>query len=289
LNVPGVREYGLDVDTYAGAAALSAHLDRVLAAPDSDGRLTFVVIGGGFSGIELAAEMRNHLRQKGADAAAKAARVLLIERESVIGPDLGVQPRPHIEAALAACGVETRLGTSVRAIEANAITLSSGERIACSTVAITTGLGAHPLAATLGAEHDAQGRVAVDACLRVRGAEAIFAAGDVARAQVDDSHVALMSCQHAVPMGKHAGYNAARELLGLPPREYSQPYYVTCLDLGDFGAILTNGWERNIDQVGAETKALKKTINTQWIYPPTGDRQALLTACDIDAPWPPAV
>jgi len=289
LPVPGADEFALNVDTFAGSAALSAHLDRVLAAPDSEGRLTFVVIGGGFSGIELAAEMRNHLRQKGDEAAARAARVMLIEREAAIGPDLGAQPRPHIEAALSACGVETRLATSVTSITADAVTLSNGERIPCATVVVTTGLGAHPLAATLGAEHDAQGRVVVDASLRVRGTDGVFAAGDVARAQVDDSHVALMSCQHAVPMGKHAGYNAARDLLGLPLREYSQPNYVTCLDLGDFGALFTTGWERKTEQVGPDVKALKKMVNTQWIYPPGGDRAALLTASDIDAPWPPAV
>ena len=289
LNVPGASEHALNVDTYGGAAALSAHLERVLARPVGAGQLTFVVIGAGFSGIELAAEMRNHLRQKGYPDAAKAARVILIEREAVVGPDLGPQPSPHIDAALAACGVEVRLSTSVSAIEADAVMLSSGERIVCATTVITTGLVAHPLVASLGSEHDGQGRVVVDAALRVRGMQDVFAAGDAARAQVDASHVALMACQHAVPMGKHAGYNAARELLGLSTRDYRQPDYVTILDLGDFGALYTTGWERKLEQVGAEVKALKKTINTQWIYPPTGDRAALLKASDIDAPFPPAV
>ena len=248
-----------------------------------------VVIGGGFTGIEIAAELRRHLRAKGDEAAARAARVLLIEREAAIGPDLGAQPRPHIETALSAGGVETRLGTSVASIDASVVTLNSGERIPCATVIVTTGLGAHPLAASLGGEQDAQGRVTVDATLRVRGADGVFAAGDVARARVDEGHVALMSCQHAVPMGKHAGYNAARDLLGLPLREYSQPNYVTGLDLGDFGALFTTGWERKTEQVGPDVKALKKMVNTQWIYPPTGDRAALLAASDIDAPWPPVV
>jgi NADH dehydrogenase len=47
------------------------------------------------------------------------------------------------------------------------------------------------------------------------------------------------------------------------------------------------GWERAIQQSGAEVKALKQMVNTQWIYPPVGDRAALLAAADIDAPWPP--
>ena len=289
LPVPGASEHAFDVDTYAGAQALSVHLDSVLAQADSATPLSVVVIGGGFSGIELATELRHHLRRKGADAAAKAARIVLIERATSIGPELGAQPRPHIETALAACGVEVRLATSVTAIDADAVTLSSGERIACSTVVITTGLAAHPLAASLGLEHDAQGRVMVDSTLHVGGHGGVLAAGDVARAAVDADHVALMSCQHAAPMGKHAGYNAARELLGLPLRAYRQPDYVTCLDLGDYGALLTSGWQRDLTQVGPDVKAFKQMINTQWIYPPGGDRAALLAAADIDAPWPPAV
>jgi len=49
---------------------------------------------------------------------------------------------------------------------------------------------------------------------------------------VDDQNLALMSCQHAMEMGKFAGYNAGRDLLGLPLRPYWQPVYLTCLDLG---------------------------------------------------------
>ena len=288
LNIPGAREFALDVDTFQGAAKLDAHLRRVLAAPASDGALTFAIIGAGFSGVELATEMRNHIRLLGHVEAAAKARVLLIEMRDVVGPELGENPRPHIEAALRETRVETRLGTALSAIEPHAIVLGSGERIACATVIITTGLNAHPLAATLGAEHDGQGRVVVDSHLRVKGNPEVFAAGDVAHAQADDAHAALMSCQHAIPMGKHAGYNAARSLLGQTLRDYSQPSYVTCLDLGDFGALFTTGWDRQTDKVGPEVKAFKKMINTQWIYPPQGDRAALLAAADLDAPWPPA-
>jgi NADH dehydrogenase len=62
---------------------------------------------------------------------------------------------------------------------------------------------------------------------------------------------------------------------------------VTCLDLGDYGAVLTTGWDRKVEQFGPDVKALTRTINEQWIYPPTGSREALLVASDIDAPWPP--
>lgn len=289
LAVSGASEFGLNIDTFAGATAFDAHLKRTLAAPDTPGRLTFVVVGGGFTGIELAAEMRRRIALHSNNDIARTSRVLLIEQANTIGPDLGANPRPYIEAALLGARVEVRLGTRVAHIERWAVVLENGERIPAATVIITTGLRAQPLGASLGAPTDALGRVVVDGHLRVAAQPAVFAAGDVAHAMTDATHIALMSCQHAVPAGKHAGYNAARDLLGLPLRAYTQPQYVTCLDLGDYGAIFTQGWDRQVDQAGPAVKALKQMINTQWIYPPTGSAEALLVAADIDAPWPPVV
>jgi NADH dehydrogenase len=118
--------------------------------------------------------------------------------------------------------------------------------------------------------------------LHVRDIPDVFAAGDVARAYTDDSHVALMSCQHAMPMGRFAGYNAARELMLLPLQPYRQPDYVTCLDLGAAGAVFTRGWDREIVLRDDAAKSKKRMINTERIYPPTGERDAILAMAAID-------
>ncbi|MEQ8659635.1 MAG: NAD(P)/FAD-dependent oxidoreductase, partial [Gammaproteobacteria bacterium] len=72
--------------------------------------------------------------------------------------------------------------------------------------------------------------------------------------------------------------NAAADLLGLPLHPYSQPKYVTCLDLGPWGAVYTEGWERAVVMSGAEAKALKRSINTEWIYPPADRATAFALA-----------
>jgi NADH:ubiquinone reductase (H+-translocating) len=90
----------------------------------------------------------------------------------------------------------------------------------------------------------------------------------------------LMSGQHAARLGAFAGHNAAAELLGLPTRPYHQKVYVTCLDLGEAGAIYTRGWDRKVELVGGKAKALKKEINTVWIYPPRAERAAALASAD---------
>jgi NADH dehydrogenase len=85
-------------------------------------------------------------------------------------------------------------------------------------------------------------------------------------------------------MGRYAGHNAVCDLLSRPLRPYRQPRYVTCLDLGTSGAVFTTGWQREVSMVGAEAKHLKQSINGQRIYPPHGDRAALLAAAEIDPP-----
>ena len=91
---------------------------------------------------------------------------------------------------------------------------------------------------------------------------------------------ALMSCQHATRMGAFAGNNAAAELLGVPTRPYHQKAYVTCLDLGEAGALFTRGWERKVEMVGDVAKKTKQEINTVWIYPPKAERAAALASAD---------
>lgn len=289
LPVPGAAEYAFNIDTFAAARSFDDHLRDVLRNPERPGNLTFVIVGAGFTGVELATEMRNRIRVHSDAQTADKATIILIEREDRVGPDLGANPRPIVLDALRAANVTTMLSTSVEKLEADGVTLTSGERIATATVVVTAGLRANPLASQLHANLDPLGRVVVNEDLRVNGLEDVFAAGDVARAQADADHAALMSCQHAIPMGKFAGYNAAHDLLGTSLRPYSQPYYVTCLDLGESGALLTQGWERNPEQSGAEAKQLKQKINTQWIYPPTGKRATIIAAADLDAPWPPPV
>lgn len=283
LPVPGVDRYSFNVDTYRSAIALDRHLAAVLKAPKAPGNDTIVILGAGFTGIELATEMRDRIEGHADPQTAEGTRIILVEQADVIGPDLGANPRPAIEAALRRANVELRLGTRIERIDESSAMLSAGERVSTKTVIVTSGLRASPLAAILPVGLDELGRVPVDGMLRVKDLTHVHAAGDIARAYVDDEHLALMSCQHAMTMGKVAGYNAARRLIGLPQRMYRQPDYKTCLDLGRSGALFTTGWQRSVAMNGADAKQLKRQINTQWIYPPQDDRKALLAAASIDA------
>jgi NADH dehydrogenase len=278
-NIPGLAEHSFSVDNLEDAIALDRHLHSLAKQPASRARDTVVVAGGGFTGIEAATEMP--ARMQAALGASAKPRVVIVERNASIAPDMGAGARPIIEDALRKLGVETKLGIGVASLDGGGVALSSGERIDAETVIWAAGIRAAPLTAQVPAARDNFGRLVVDRDLRVPSGSGIFATGDAAKAASDDvGNFALMSCQHATRMGAFAGYNAAAELLGIPTKPYHQEAYVTCLDLGEAGAIFTRGWDRKLEMVGAEAKKTKQEINTVWIYPPKPERTAALASAD---------
>ncbi len=281
LPVPGADQ-AFDIDTWEGAMRLDRHLAARREAPNATGRDDVVVIGAGFTGIEIAAEFRDRITGHAGAECARRARIVLLDRAEMLGPELGAAPRPVIEAALAEMGIEVRLGVTIRAIDARGVTLEEGARIDAQTVIIAAGLRASPLAKLLPGTHDALGRLIVDESLRVPGLPEVFATGDVARAVVDEAgNNALMSCQHAMTMGRYAGYNAAHDLMRLDLEPYRQERYVTCLDLGAAGAVFTRGWDREVELTGEAAKSHKRKINGEIIYPPSGDRETILAAATL--------
>jgi NADH dehydrogenase len=273
--IPGLAEHGFDVDTFPAAEKLCAHLSSLRGRTASQARNTVVVVGAGFTGIEVAAEMPQKLRAAGIGG---DYRVILVDPNPVVGATIGDEARPVIHEALSVLGIETRLGRRVSRIEAASMTLDDGEVIATETVVWCGGMAASPLTASLAAERDRLGRLIVDQFMRVEGPGHVFAAGDVANRLIDGTHSTVMSCQFARPMGRFAGHNVVADLLGEPMLPLAIDWYVTVLDLGGWGALYTTGWDRKVFSTGAAAKATKQTINHQRIYPPRDGSRAELFA-----------
>jgi NADH dehydrogenase len=264
------------VDSYDQAVALRAAVSATGDGPA--GPLTAAVVGGGFTGIELACELADDLRRRavaaGGDPA--ATEVHLIERADVVAPDFGPSAREHIARALESQGIRIHCACAAADADADGVTLDDGRRIAANMVAWAGGPRASKLYEQLGAGVDGTGRVAVDAHM-ASPVDGVWAAGDGVRVAVDGENDAVMSCQHAIPQGAQAGANAVAAALGRPLGSYRQPLYLTCLDLGSAGALLTTGFQRDRPfATGAKAKAFKRYINRSVIYPPvTGGRRAL--------------
>jgi NADH dehydrogenase len=274
--IAGLAAHSFDIDTFEAARKLDGHLAALGKSEASAAAATVVVVGAGFTGIEVAAEMPAKLTRAGVRS---KHRIILVDPGPVAGAAMGAHGQPVVAEALSSLGVETRCGARVKAVDADGVTLDSGEVIATRTLVWCAGMRASPLAAQLSGERDRYGRIAVDEYMRVKNLVDVFAAGDVACAALDGKHETVMSCQFARPMGRYAGYNVVADLLGEPMLPLHIDWYVTVLDLGGWGALYTEGWDRKVRTTGAAAKETKQTINRIRIYPPlNGNRADLLAA-----------
>ncbi len=284
--LPGLAQHAFAIDTWDEAAELDTHLRELAASPASPDAATVLIVGAGLTGIELACELPRRLLGLGI----ARPRIILADRNSLIGSDMGDQARPIIERALQELGVETLTNCQIASIDQNGAITSDGNRIQALTVVWTAGLVASPVSAMLPLPHDPLGRLRVDTCLRVPGLNGIFAAGDIAAAPTTDGHQTVMSCQHARPMGRYAGHNAVLDLLGAELLPMAIDYYVTCMDLGPWGAIYTRGWDRKVEAAGPEVKQTKTTTNRVRIYPPPSySRRDLFEAASPMVQMAPAI
>ncbi|HDX5763566.1 NAD(P)/FAD-dependent oxidoreductase [Acinetobacter baumannii] len=278
--IPGLTEYGFSVSTLEDAEKLDQHLKNLANKPANAARNTVVVAGGGLTGLETVTEMPERLRNILGET---DARVVLVDSSIDIGAAMGDQAATVIREALNELGVEGKAGLRVTALDATGVTLSNGEKIETETVIWTAGMRANPLTSQIAGEKDNLGRLMGDAYLHVPEAKNIFVTGDTVKVPTDDlGNFNVMSCQHAMSLGRVAGYNAAAELVDLPLHPYSQPKYVTCVDLGPWGALYTEGWDRQVQFVREEAKKIKQEINTVWIYPPIADREAVFAIANPD-------
>jgi NADH dehydrogenase len=287
--VPGLADHGFDIDTYDAASKLAAHLAGLPDRPAAPGRDTVLVVGAGLTGIELAAELPDRLQAILAGIPGARPRVILADHAAHIGSNMGDGACVVIAEALQALGVETRPGVSVAAIDPGGAMLASGERIEAQTVVWCAGMVASPLTHCFPIERDRTGRLPVTPALKIEGLHAEFAAGDSAWFRIDGEHLSVMSCQHGRPMGRYAGLNVVCDLLGEKLTPLTIDWYTTILDLGPWGAVYTEGWDRHVVAQREVAKRTKEIINRQRIYPPLdGDRRAILDAAAPLVQAPPA-
>lgn len=282
--VAGADTHAFDLDQLESASVLESHLKSLAHEADSESRNTVVVCGGGFTGIEMALELPGKLRAiLGSNA---KTRVVVVERGPQPGSRYSEALREVIVQASAELGVEWRVNTEVESVDADGVMLKDGQRIASRTVIWTVGVEANGLTAQIDAPRDRLGRLHVNTALQVVGYDDIYATGDVAYAATDDKgNHALMTCQHAILLGKFAGNNAAASLLDVTPLPYRQENYVTCLDLGAWGAVYTEGWDQQVKLTREEAKKLKMSITQELIYPPKAEKTAAFEMADPLAPF----
>jgi NADH dehydrogenase len=224
LPIPGLGEHAIGFKSLADAIWLRNHVIQCMeeadACEDAEIRqelLTFVVVGGGYAGLEALAELQDFAAEAIAAyprATLQGMRWILVEATDRVLPEIDAELAAYALRQLRGRGIDIRLGTTLEEVTAHSARLSTGETLATRTVVWTAGVVPHPSSRNLGLPLDERGRIVVDDHLRVRGEDDVWAVGDAAA--VPDPGNPGRPCpptsQHAIRQGRTAGRNVAASL-----------------------------------------------------------------------------
>lgn len=228
-------------------ARLLRAFERAEIARDARTRrqlLTFVVVGGGPTGVELAGSVadmaRISLSRDFRHIDPAASRIVLVEAAPRVLATFPEELSRYTLSALQRLGVEVLLGTRVIQCTPDGIVTDAGTHIEASTILWAAGVAASPAHAWLDAPHDAAGRICVRADLSVPGHDTIFAIGDTAALQVAGRPVPGIA-PAAKQMGRYLGRLIRRRLAGKPAGPFRYRHYGDLATIGRKAAVVAIG------------------------------------------------
>jgi NADH:ubiquinone reductase (H+-translocating) len=279
LPIPGLAEQAVGFTTVAEAIYLRNQvLSRMDAADSTDDEsirrraLTFVFVGGGYSGIEALAELED-LARAAADrygtVRRREMRWVLVEAQDRILPELDPELAAGALDLLRERGIEVHLETLLESAEGGRVRLSDGEEFETDTLVWTAGVRANPATEDTGFATDDGGRVLADEYLRVRDTEGAWTAGDCAAVpDLLGGGICPPTAQHALRQARRL----ARNLVATLRREPLEPFRYRSL-----GSLISLGRYKGVARVldrrikGATAWALHRTYHLLMI--PTLNRK----------------
>jgi NADH:ubiquinone reductase (H+-translocating) len=244
--VPGMAEHALGVRTLGDAFFLRnkalATLEEAANEPDPERRaalLTFVVVGGGSTGVEVAAELEDLLKTASRTfRSLPPPKVVLVHSRDYVLHEFGERLGRYATRKLEKAGVRLLLGHRLTRVEADLVELDDGTIIPTATVVSTVGNAPNPVLAQLDGAVDAKGWVRPDATFAVPGLDHVWALGD--SASIVDPHTGRpmpATAQHAIREGPHAARNVLAVLDGRAPTPFDYAQQGMLVSLGRFNGV----------------------------------------------------
>jgi NADH:ubiquinone reductase (H+-translocating) len=251
LPVPGLAERGIAFKSVGEAIYLRNHvltqLDAAATTIDPELRrrlLTFLVVGGGYAGVEALAELQDMARYATRyyeNIAPDDMRWVLVEAAGRIMPEVGPRMGRYTVERLMEAGIEVFLDTRVKSMEGGHVVLDDGTEFDTETIVWTAGVKPNPMLENTDLPRDARGRVDCTAELQVVGMPDVFSAGDCASVpdlSKDDPEARTSpSAQHAVRQAKVLADNIVAHLRGKPLEKYRHSYAGSVASLGLYKGV----------------------------------------------------
>jgi len=201
--------------------------------------LTFVIVGAGPTGVELAGALaeiaRQSLRKDFRRIRPESARIVLLEGSPYVLAPFPDPLRAAARASLERLGVEVRTGSVVTAVDADGVMIGS-ERISAETVLWAAGVAASPIAQSLGVPLDRAGRVTAEPTLTLAEHANIFVVGDICVFMQDGKPLPGVA-QVAMQQGTRAGRNVLRAVAGRPLEPFTYKDYGIMATIGRGAAV----------------------------------------------------
>ena len=230
FGVPGVAEHTIPLKTLDDAIRVRSAVLRRFEAANTDpsiideGGLTFVVAGGGPTGVELCGALSELFTQvlakdfKNLDVS--RARVVLVEMTDHVLGMFSDASRLEAKRELEARGVDVCLGRSIVSVDAETVRLDDGTEIAAQTVVWAAGVRPNPLADRLGLAQTKRGGIIVGDDLSVPGRPEVFVIGDLAGATSPDGRAYPQLAPVAMQQARHVARTLDRRFRGRQPRPF---------------------------------------------------------------------
>jgi NADH dehydrogenase len=251
LPIPGLAEHGISFKNVAEAIYLRNHvLSRMDEAASTVNRelrrklLTFLVVGGGYAGVEALAELADMSRYASRyyeNIDESDLRWVLVEAAGRIMPEVSAPMGRYTVKQLLEAGIEVYLDTRVKSMTDGHVVLDDETEFDTDTIVWTAGVKPNPMLANTDLPRDERGRVVCSAALQVDGSPEIFSAGDCASVpdltKNDPDAKTSPSAQHAVRQAARLAENVIAHLRGEPVKPYQHKHAGSVASLGLYKGV----------------------------------------------------
>jgi NADH:ubiquinone reductase (H+-translocating) len=245
-----IEEFGFSFKSVADALEIRNHIvdcfERASIATDRAERqalLTLVIVGGGPTGVELAASLHEFIHQNLAEeypniSFEREVRIVLFEMKSRVLPNLEVEIARTAARMLRQKAVELRMNTAIDRVWEGGVSTKDGDEVPTHTLIWVAGVQASPVVSGLSVEKGRGGAVVVDDCLRVQGQTGVYALGDNAAFTDPETAKPLPpDAKVAIQQAVAAGENVVRELRGQDPEPFHYRRFGDMISLGSNAAV----------------------------------------------------